>query len=282
MLIPLKETSSRSVARALVHRWISVFGAPYQIHSDRGSNVDSKLIGELCSMLGIRKSRSTPYHPNSDGLVERLFRTTKEMLRCCLDGDYESNWPDMLPIIEMGLRSSLHATTEISPYEVLFAKPMRTHLDWIEGNVWEENQRKFSSENDYIVWLEKQFQTIHKKVTGKIIKAAERMKTKYKNVSRKFKIGDYVMVKVLDKDKKCFENRYHGPYKIVKLLGDYSYRMVDRKGAPIDRHRTHLKLCHEPNIELCSAESECPEQSRSSSCARPKRKRYPPEKYGFS
>ena len=72
----------------------------YTIHSDCGSNFEIHVIKDLCQAFDIRKTRTTPYHPRSDGLVERLFKTTKEMLRSMLSPN-SGNWADILPTIEI-------------------------------------------------------------------------------------------------------------------------------------------------------------------------------------
>jgi len=73
----LPNQEATTMARVLVNEWISRYGAPDVIHSDQGKNFDSRLFKEVCHLLGIHKTRTTPYHPQSDGLVERFNRTLK-------------------------------------------------------------------------------------------------------------------------------------------------------------------------------------------------------------
>ena len=63
-----------TVATALVENWISRFGVPLELHSDQGSNFESQVFGEVAKLLGLRKTRTTPLHPQSDGMVERFTR----------------------------------------------------------------------------------------------------------------------------------------------------------------------------------------------------------------
>ena len=69
-----------TVAKILVNEVIARFGIPNQIHSDQGKQFESKLFKELCQLLQIDKTRTTPYHPQSDGMVERFNRTLVTML----------------------------------------------------------------------------------------------------------------------------------------------------------------------------------------------------------
>ncbi len=76
--LPYQEAST--IAKALVDNWICCYGAPDAIHTDQEKNFESRLFAEACLLLGIHKTRTTPYHPQSDRLVERFHRTLKTML----------------------------------------------------------------------------------------------------------------------------------------------------------------------------------------------------------
>ena len=77
---PLQDQKAETVARTLVDGVISRHGIPLILHSDQGPNFESAVIKEMCRLLGMTKVRTTPYHPQSDGLVERLNRTILDML----------------------------------------------------------------------------------------------------------------------------------------------------------------------------------------------------------
>jgi transposase InsO family protein len=68
-LIPLRNIDAKTIATKLFNKWIVHFGVPGKIHTDQGTNFDSNLMHQLCDCLGINKSRTTPYYPQSDGLV---------------------------------------------------------------------------------------------------------------------------------------------------------------------------------------------------------------------
>jgi transposase InsO family protein len=130
MLIPLRNVDARTVAESLFFRWISIFGAPHSIHSDRGTCFESSLFKELCDLMNIKKTRTAPYYPKSDGLIERLFRTVKDMIYATMQ-TYKREWNKVLPVVEMGLRGSIQSTTRISPHEVVFGHQMRTPISWM-------------------------------------------------------------------------------------------------------------------------------------------------------
>ena len=77
---PIPNLEATTVPKKLVGNFFLRFGAPEQLHADQGRNFESNVITELCKMLGIIKTGTIPYHPQSDGLVERLNRTLLNML----------------------------------------------------------------------------------------------------------------------------------------------------------------------------------------------------------
>ena len=82
------------------------FGMPSVIHSDQGREFENKVMQELCLLCGAHKTRTTPYHPESDGLVERFNRTLLMMLAMFVD-ENKDDWDDLLPAVMMAYRSSV-------------------------------------------------------------------------------------------------------------------------------------------------------------------------------
>ena len=71
---------AETVANKLVYEFISRFGVPLDIDSDQGRNFESKLFTELCALLEVNKTRTSPYHPAGNGMVERFNRTLVNMI----------------------------------------------------------------------------------------------------------------------------------------------------------------------------------------------------------
>jgi transposase InsO family protein len=77
--IPNQEAST--VAEALVTNFFCRFGIPRELHSDQGRNFESHTLREILQRLGVSKTRTTPLHPQSDGMVERHIKTIEEHLQ---------------------------------------------------------------------------------------------------------------------------------------------------------------------------------------------------------
>jgi cleavage and polyadenylation specificity factor subunit 1 len=103
--IPLSETSVAACAKALTFTWISCFGVPETITSDRGPQFTSNLWFQLCEMLNISHKQTTAYHPESNGAVERLHYCLKDALRARATA--LETWSEELPFVFLGLRAWL-------------------------------------------------------------------------------------------------------------------------------------------------------------------------------
>ena len=108
---------SVTVANVIVREFISRFGVPRQLHTDQGRNFETKLFQEMCSILEIDKTRTTPLQPQSDGMVDRFNRTLEAMLSKFVD-ENQKDWDLYLPLVMMAYRSSEHESTGFSPIEI--------------------------------------------------------------------------------------------------------------------------------------------------------------------
>ena len=111
---------TRTVFR-LLDRVVYRFGMPSVIHSDQGRKFENKIMQELCPLCGSHKTRTTLYHPESDGMVERFNRTLLMML-VMFAGKNRDDWDDLLPAVMMAYRSSVHESTGFSPYRLMFGE----------------------------------------------------------------------------------------------------------------------------------------------------------------
>jgi len=94
----LPDAEAITCTQVLYNQLFARFGLRRQLHSDQGKNFESKLFAELCKLAGIYKTRTTSFHPRSDGLTERMNRTILQMLRTSVH-DNPIYWPFKLPSI---------------------------------------------------------------------------------------------------------------------------------------------------------------------------------------
>ena len=119
-LIPLRETTSVECARALIGAWISRLGIPIDIISDRGLQFTSALWSTITQQLAVQVHRTTAYHPQANGMVDRFHRTLKSALKARLSGD---NWIDEIELVGNKISKVtgiLYRLKNVFPENVLF------------------------------------------------------------------------------------------------------------------------------------------------------------------
>ena len=82
---------AETIARRLVEEWISRYVVMQHLHTNQGREFESNILQTMCKMLGVKKTRTTPYQLQSDGLVERCNRTLKDMLAKLINSS-QNDW----------------------------------------------------------------------------------------------------------------------------------------------------------------------------------------------
>ena len=121
-VIPMADATAASCARALLSQHIAQFGVPTDITSDRGPQFTSNLWTALSTLLGAQLHRTTAYHPQANGIVERFHRQLKAALRARLIGPA---WMDELPLVLLGLRSAPKEDLGCAPSELVYGTTIR-------------------------------------------------------------------------------------------------------------------------------------------------------------
>lgn len=153
---PMPNQEVETVANVVVREFISRSGVPRQLHTDQGRNFKSKLFQEICRIMEIDKTRTTPLRPQSDGMVERFNRTLEAMLSKFVDGD-QRNWDLYLPLLMMAYRSSVHESTGFSPNEMMLGREVLLPLDLV---IWQAEPTG-NSTTEYADRLSEQMERIH-------------------------------------------------------------------------------------------------------------------------
>ncbi|KAL1249378.1 hypothetical protein QQF64_020383 [Cirrhinus molitorella] len=125
---PTKDQKAVTVAKILWEKFFVYYGLPARIHSDQGRDFESKLIKELLGMLGIKKSRTTPYHPQGDPQPERFNRTLLPMLGT-LDAAEKHKWSQHISKLVHAYNCTKNEATGYSPYFLLFGREARLPVD---------------------------------------------------------------------------------------------------------------------------------------------------------
>ena len=127
--IPIPDAKASTCAKALTRHWIARFGVPQDITSDRGAQFTSSLWSELGHTLGVRMQQTTAYHPQANGMIERLHRQFKGSLRARTTDPY---WMDHLPMVLLGIRTAWREDPDCSPAELVYGSTLRLPGEFVK------------------------------------------------------------------------------------------------------------------------------------------------------
>jgi hypothetical protein len=172
-----------TIAEVLVTNFFCRFGIPRELHSNQGRNFESRLLQEILQRLGVSKTRTTPLHPQSDGMVQRYIKTMEEHLRK-VEAAHQSDWDERLPLFLLAYRASTHDTTCLTPLRLVFRRELPLPCDLLLGAPPDKERPKTGHAADLVDHL----RDIHLKL------ASDRMKTRYDKLANSagYQEGDTV------------------------------------------------------------------------------------------
>lgn len=240
--VPLKRVDAESVAEALVEIF-SRIGIPQELLTDQGSVFTGKLTKELCKLLNIHHLKTSPYHPQTDGCLERWHSTLKSMLRKCPETDRQGEWDRLLKYMLFAYRASPHSNTGFSPFEMLYGRPLRGPLDvlqesWLSGDIPQSNAV------EWVDQLRERLSVMAEAVRRKEGVAKEKMKKQYDKqaVCREFSVGTLVLVRTPDLHGKL-SDLWDGPYEVTRKVSPVTYELAvpHRRSKSMIAHVNRLK-----------------------------------------
>lgn len=218
--VPTKNQTAKTTARVFFDNFVVNYGLPARLHSDQGRNFESQLLKELLQVCGIRKSRTTPYHPQGNGCTERFNRTLISMLRT-LEDEQKKNWKLYIPQLVHAYNCTLHHTTGKSPYLLMFGRQPRIAVDVLldSHNPATENR----TYTDYVTELKQRLHHTYGLVTEAMKKCAAKSKGRYDTRVRGAvpEVGDQVLVKLVG---------LIGKHKLANKWESETYTVIERPG----------------------------------------------------
>ena len=242
VLIPTKTRTTIECADSIMTHYISIFGCPQSLHSDQGGEFGSELFTEMCKLLGVSKTRTTPHHPRCDGLVERANRTILQMLRTLVN-EYRDDWDTLAPYLAMAYRATPHASTGLSPNLMLFGREIEMPVDIMYG-LPARQEARFRCRSEYVRWLRHAMQKAHEMARMNLKKAADRQKRNYNANVQAFKqeMGEYCFRYIPPGGSTKMVKCWHGPYKVLQKVSDFNFLIqLSPKSRPVRVHIDNLK-----------------------------------------
>lgn len=233
--IPLRSIRSEKIVEVLVG-FFTRFGFPKVIQSDCGTNFTSRYFKKKMDEFGIKHMTSAPYHPESQGQVERFHQTLKSVLKkFCLETG--GDWDKELPYALFAIRSIPNDSVGLSPFQLIFGHCVRGPLDVVR-ELWEGETPEVNV-LDYFSDLQEKLNRARSFAQENLAKAQASMKLKYdsKTRNRLFNVGDKVLV-LLPVPGNPLKAEFSGPWKILKKMNDVNYLIE----TPDRRRKT--RICH--------------------------------------
>ena len=240
----IPDSTAATVADKIVTEFISRFGIPLEIHSDQGRNYESHLFKQMCELLDITKSRTTPYRPQSNGMIERFNRTLLDMISSYVY-DHQRNWDIHLPLLTMAYRSCEHDSTGYSPNYLMLGREVYLPSEILYGDTTSSDDTNI---NEYVITLKDTMRSACQHARASLEKTIQTQQRNFdtKIVKHNFVVGDVVYcldsTRKVGKSPKLQSRKWKGPYVIVKKLSDLVFEL---KGSPNSRahviHHNRLK-----------------------------------------
>ena len=219
--IPLKRVDNISVLDAMFEIF-SCYGLPKVLLTDQGSVFTSKLTHTMCDQFGIEKIQTSPYHPQSDGALERWHACLKSMLK--KQGDLK-DWDKHLKYILFAYRSTPHCTTGFAPFTLLFGREVRGPLDLLQES-WLEQDCEQASVFEWLTAVKAELAGMSQLVGERECVAKAKMKAQFdKGASvKKLEPGDMVLVWKPGIHSKMGDS-WDGPYQISEKISEVTYKV---------------------------------------------------------
>ena len=244
-VLPLKDHTANTCAKALVYGWVLTFGAPLMLHSDQGREFESRLFSEMLHELAIVKTRTNPYRPQSDGQVERFNRTLIQGLKTLVNS-HQDNWDDFAAYVAHAYNSTVHASTGCSPNMLVFGGEIIMPADLVFGTISRGVESPCTVA--FVETLRKELREAYDLVREHTEKASVHQKRGYDTglKQRRYSIGQKVVRVLPPASGAKLKADWDGPFEITRVISEVTVVIRSVRGklykAHVDRLRPWLAI----------------------------------------
>lgn len=240
--VPLRDEKSETITHAFYSHVLAKYGCPKVVISDRGVNFIGKHTSDFFHLCGIKRNKTAPYHPQSNGQTERFNRTLAASLTIFVEKN-QKNWSDFIPAITFAYNISEHSVTKASPYELVFGRLPRLPIDnvmnrneFIDPKSCKVDLRSKESLEIIKTYIAKSQQSNKKRLDNHLAPST-------------FEVDDLVLFERPTRTRGRVEKLtyvYTGPFKIVNKIGDVNYQIV---GLPDCTDQRKTRVVHVCNLK---------------------------------
>ena len=239
-VVPLKTLTAEETLAKLKECHFYKFGFPAKITTDNGRQFTSHLFSTFCKDFNINHIKTSPMHPNSNGICERFNGTLSNMIKHSCQDDLRS-WDEHVHKFAFNYNNTVRSGTKFSPHELV--------LTYIPHNLNDRTVPELSENldlNNFVI--NKNLDAVDNRRLAKdnliASQIANKSRTDKSAIARSLNVGDKVLFQNQSKNRAKMEPRWHGPYNVVECLSDKNY-VIDINNQLRTYHIDLLKLYHE-------------------------------------
>jgi transposase InsO family protein len=191
-----KNKSAKTATEKVFNDFVLRFGMPSRLHHDQGRGFENRFFSELQKICGIKHSRTTPYHPQGNGQVERFNRTLLQMLRT-LEPSCKRDWKSHVNKVVHAYNCTKNETTGYSPFFLLFGRHPTLPIDLVFPELQQPVRKQAYSQ--YVAQWRDRMEEVYKFTSQQATKMADKGKHQYDKILLIAQLypGDHVLVKNL-------------------------------------------------------------------------------------
>ena len=240
--VPIPDKTAETVAKAFEQAVMADHGSFSQLLTDNAQELTGHIIQDVAKILGISKVETVPYNPNSSK-VERFHRTLGDMLRSVVD-DTQKDWDDCLPACLLAYRTSVHATTRLTPFFLMHGREAMLPIDLIFPRPPQEYKVATVYGQEMAERLDKAFAYVRDQ-QEKVIKRQVSMATeqfKEKPLTEGELVWYYSPQQQVGKSRKL-RRGWRGPFKVVQVISEVTY-IIQPTGSWTDKRPKFPVVIH--------------------------------------
>ncbi|MEZ4720247.1 MAG: RNase H-like domain-containing protein [Flavobacteriales bacterium] len=227
----IRNHEASTIGRILVEKVFAYFGVCKELLSDCAPEFEGRLFQNICSLMEIKKLRTSGYKPSTNGAIERFHRTLNSMLGKMVN-ENQRNWDELLPHVMAAYRATPHSSTSYSPNFLILGHETRAPIDLVLGSPPDTCEVK--TYDEFTARRQAIMEKAYALVRTHLGVAAARQKARYDLRVRRatYNVGDWVWFYYPRRYKKRspkWQRMYFGPYLIIEVIGEVNLKIQKSK-----------------------------------------------------
>ena len=218
------------MANIFINEFVARHGPPEFLHTNQAKNFESNLMKEVCQLLGVSKTRTTPYHPQSNGVIERFNRTLLLLLSMAAS-DNEVGLDKKLPMVIFAYCTSVHESTKSTPFSLMYGREVRLPIDIMFGAPEDTPSSVHQYARELASNLDKAYNDVREHLQADQCRQKDIYDRRVSGPS--YACGDLVWLHspaVPKGRSKKLHRPWQGPFTVTKVLSDVIFRI--KKDTP--------------------------------------------------